>query len=113
MRERIWVRIGDMGSYGWFHDVSEAVYYFEEREIICERGVLPRWRNGGFEIYQYTGDNYISMYWGDDDANFIRDLDAIDREEIEDFCNEVPLVVDVGLLMADVHYSGDLVERVL
>jgi len=89
--ERIWVRIGDMGSYGWFHDVLEAAYYFEEVEVFHE-GVVPRWRNGGFEIFQYTGENYVSMYWGDDDANFIRDLNAEDREVIEDFCYETPTI---------------------
>jgi len=60
----VWVRIGDNGDYEKFNSIEDAAEHIVESTQQNE----IRWRNMGIEMPNYEGDNYISLYWGDDDA---------------------------------------------
>jgi len=74
-----WVRIGDGSDYEKYDDPSEVV------DMFVELGVTPplRWRSGGFECSAFKRNNYVSMYWGDNDADKTRDLNRREQKAFE------------------------------
>jgi hypothetical protein len=87
----IWTRIGDLSEYESFGDDLEAV-----AGRLCELQVGgPRsWRPGGLETAHYKGLNYVSLYHGDAEANFIRDLSASERRALADRLTRLQLGAD-------------------
>ena len=76
--EYVWVRMGDMDSYHKFDDVAGAIDEMKENGVHGPMSWGPfgvRLICGGFE-----GDNHISIFWGDQDANFIRDLNDEEKK---------------------------------
>ncbi len=83
---RLWVRIGDQDNYHDFDSVDEAIGHVadclhsgldsEEEETVCvEEHQLGRYVGPG--LYgivllgtEYQGDNGVSFFWGDDNAQF-------------------------------------------
>ena len=43
----------------------------------------------GIETVNYHGYDFVSLFWGDDDANLTAHLDADDRMEVEEGLVEV------------------------
>lgn len=92
MTKRIWVRMGAAGDYHDFDDPYEAGY--EIGDMYAEmgydlRGILHtnrRWRNKGYEFAEFSADNYVSLFWGDADAQPIDtgELSGGERQEFED-----------------------------
>jgi hypothetical protein len=77
---RWWIRVGDGDDYHDFDDLSEvaealAEYRVEQVEACNEMGVA---------CDQFRGHNYISLFWGDGDAQPLRDLTAGDVEELNE-----------------------------
>ncbi len=68
---KLWMRLGDNGEYNEFGSDLDAV-----ADVLIEAGVGPEifQRHGGIHADGYSGCNYISLYWGDDDAEHERDL---------------------------------------
>lgn len=85
----IWVRVGDMGEYESFDSLDDALDYLNE----LKAGEVTGWVEGGMgvgiETVNYYGYDFISLFWGDDDANLTAHLDADERMEVEEGLVEV------------------------
>jgi len=71
----IWIRLGENGTYEWFEkDFSALAKYLVDMGITQ----ISRWftRDGGhgFVTPEFNGRDYVSCYWGDNDAQFEEDL---------------------------------------
>lgn len=69
---RLWTRFGDGDEYDQHGDDLSAV-----ASALISNGVKEIFRRvkGGIEANGFEGpSNYISLYWGDKDANFVREL---------------------------------------
>ena len=70
----IWVRIGDMGEYESFDSLDDALDYLNE----LKAGEVTGWVEGGMgvgiETVNYHGYDFVSIFWGDDDANLTAHL---------------------------------------
>ena len=71
--QRFWLRMGDMGEYQDFDSIGEVAYYLVEAGITSDeiRQVSGR---SGITARGFQGNNYISLYTGDKDANMIHSL---------------------------------------
>jgi len=77
--EYVWIRMGDTGEYEKFdspYDAGEDVgSRLREVENFKFMGM-------GIRIYPgYSGRNYISLFWGDEEAQPTRDLSDEERSE--------------------------------
>lgn len=70
----IWVRLGDADNYNRFDDVAEAA---EHMSLFGIRHV-HRSQKYGVEAEGLSGQNYISLFYGDDDAQPTRELSGRD-----------------------------------
>jgi hypothetical protein len=61
----VWVRVGDGGDYARFDDLDDAVAYLNELSV----GKVNAWVSSGFATPNYWGHDYISCYWGDEQAD--------------------------------------------
>jgi|GEM_PF-1997322 len=78
--EYVWIRMGDMGGYEKFDSPYDAgkevgLYYLDRVDDFefIEMGISI---SPG-----YTGMNYISLFWGDEDAQPTRDLSEEEKAE--------------------------------
>jgi len=79
MTKKVWLRLGDAGEYEPFDTPEEAasdiaVVFRTDRPLNIVRA-----RHTGVEGIDivgsaYEGENAVSLYWGDDDANLIAPL---------------------------------------
>jgi hypothetical protein len=85
---RLWVRVGDAGEYEPFDDLDVALCYLNE----LNAGNVTAWIDGGpgigFETPNFHGYDFISCFWGDADANLIRQLNAMERAAVESSLEE-------------------------
>jgi hypothetical protein len=85
----VWVRVGDAGEYEAFDALDDALDYLNE----LKAGEVTGWVDGGvgvgIETVNYHGHDFISLFWGDDDANLTAHLDADERVEVEEGLEEV------------------------
>jgi hypothetical protein len=73
MRKLFWVRVGDQADYESFYSIPEAAYHVAELfSMVADsapRGISWRKEGSGFSVHpKFIGQNYISAYWGDKDA---------------------------------------------
>lgn len=79
--ERLWTRFGDASEYDEHGDDLSAV-----ADAMKESGVekIHRRVGRGVEANGFEGKgNYISLFWGDKDANFGRELTDKELEAIK------------------------------
>ena len=85
---RLWMRVGDCGAYENFgDDLAGLIDFLNE----LQAGEVTGWRNDiglGCETINYHGYDFISLYWGDADANPIRELDEEERLVVEERLEE-------------------------
>ncbi len=85
----VWVRVGDMGEYESFDSLDDALDYLN----MLKAGEVTGWVEGGMgvgiETVNYHGYDFVSLFWGDDDANLTAHLDADERMEVEERLEEV------------------------
>jgi len=85
----VWVRVGDMGQYESFDSLDYALDYLNE----LKAGHVTGWVEGGMgvgiETVNYHGYDFISLFWGDEDANLTAHLDAGERMEVEEGLEQV------------------------
>jgi len=95
---KVWVRVGDQDDYRPFEspeiaaaDIHEYLHWpdFEDDGPCgCKHGVTryngPALHGVEFPGTPYIGNNGVSLYWGDDDAQFECELSDMD---LEAFCN--------------------------
>ena len=78
----LWLRLGDYGEYEDFGQDFDALGL-----TLLETGISSAdiflMRDRGFETRGFFGDNYISLYWGDTDGNFVRNLDTEELNELK------------------------------
>jgi len=88
MIEQLWIRVGDCGDYEPCNGLNDALAYLNELNV----GEVTGWTNGpcavGFETSNFWGQDCISCYFGDADANLIRPLNAAERAAVEDGLKE-------------------------
>lgn len=97
--ERLWLRLGDAGEYEDFGQdmaaVAETCAMAGVRSIRrlirtdkanaphrLDRAAVNEYR--GVAADGFEGDNYISLYWGDADANMTRGLSVSEMQEFAD-----------------------------
>ena len=79
--EKLWVRFGDCSEYEYVcWDVLSLNTVFDPDYI----GEFVGWVYAGLVTDRYGGNDYISLYWGDDAGEFIRELDRAEKTEIEE-----------------------------
>lgn len=80
---KLWIRLGDAGDYQAFDSLADAIDYLNE----LSAGEIFDWTTGpmgvGFDTANYWGEDFISCFWGDDEANLIRPLDHGERVVME------------------------------
>lgn len=86
---QLWLRLGDNAEYETFGDDFDAL-----ANMLKEAGIrLPIvWSNGlhGFESSGFTGRDYVTLFWGDKDRNFEKDLDKKQQELVEYLIGSMP-----------------------
>jgi hypothetical protein len=75
----IWVRLGDADTYNRFDNLAEAAEYMS---LFGVRHVHPC-QKYGVESEGLTGQNYISLFFGDDKAQPTRELSGRDVRELK------------------------------
>ena len=84
MSEQLWLRVGDAGDYENFgDDLAALLDYLNE----LRAGEVTGWVLGGIgvglETVNYWGYDFVSLFWGDSNANLIRALDDQERAAVE------------------------------
>ena len=82
---RLWARVGDGGEYEpWGDDLASLIDFLNEIGV----GEVTGWINCGvgigMETVNFYGYDFISLYWGDADANPLRELDEEERTVVEE-----------------------------
>ncbi len=89
MSEQLWIRVGDNGDYEPFDGLNEAIEYLNDLQV----GQVDHWIDGGpgigFATPNYHGFDFISCFWGDNDAQLTRSLNAQERAALEMDLEEV------------------------
>ena len=76
----LWLRIGDGGEYvAHGDDLIGAIQQMIDEGV----GKLLDFVPGGFTTEHFHGNNYISLYYGDQEKNFKSDLDTRERHIVE------------------------------
>ena len=76
----IWVRLGDADNYNRFDDLADAAEYMALFGIKN----VHRCQKYGVVAKGFTGQNYISLFIGDDEAQPIGDLSGKDVRLVND-----------------------------
>lgn len=81
---KCWIRIGDNAEYEGYDTPHEAGYQVGFT-LAGIRGDTPkpRYSNLGMELDGFTGNNCISLFWGDADAQDSIELNASDKLDFE------------------------------
>jgi len=76
----LWVRIGDAGEYEKCDDLDDAIEYLNELRV----GKITGWVKGGFETQNFHGQDYVSIFYGDYQANHLIDIGE-DEDEGQEY----------------------------
>jgi hypothetical protein len=83
-----WVRVGDQGDYQPVDDLDAVIGTLNEWRV----GEVTAWVDGGIgvgiETTECYGYDFISLFWGDDQANLIRPLNGWERAKVEEGVTE-------------------------
>jgi hypothetical protein len=75
----LWVRAGDGDNYNPFDGLQEVADYLAD---MGATGPLEWCNNYGVTSPEFRGNNYISLFWGDADAQPTRSLTTSEHDEI-------------------------------
>lgn len=76
----LWLRLGDASDYESSHSIECSLL----AECFQRGDSFAGWVEAGLCVApHYLGQNYISLYWGDADANLVRELDTAERLAVE------------------------------
>jgi len=76
---KLWVRAGDGDSYNGFDGFHEVADYLSE---MGATNSLERCNKYGVTSPEFQGRNYVSLFWGDDDAQPTRSLTTGEHKEV-------------------------------
>ena len=84
--KRVWIRLGDLAEYEAFDNPYDAGLDVGERIGVGKPEPLAfYYRAAGVSIPpSFVVNNYISLFWGDEGAQWIRDLTNIEKRRFED-----------------------------
>ena len=68
---KLWIRAGDSDNYNSFDDLEDGADYLSD---VGATHPLEFCNEYGVTGTEYRGQNYISLFWGDADAQPIRSL---------------------------------------
>lgn len=78
----VWIRMGDLGGYYGFDSPEEAGNHVGCR--LDEWDDTFRYRISGVMLPpKFVGDNYVSLFWGDEDARYERGLSLAEQDRFE------------------------------
>lgn len=84
-KRRVWMRMGDSDEYHYYDSPFDAGYdlggHLSETGTEEFKASDISWRNMGLEVDGFTGYNYVSLFWGDDDAQNPRELSSRDKAQ--------------------------------
>ena len=78
-----WIRCGDQGDYQPVDDLDAVIESLNEWRVGEVTGWVESGIGVGLETTTCHGYDFISLFWGDDQANLIRPLDAEERAAVE------------------------------
>jgi len=78
--ESLWIRYGDTGEY---HKIDWFSCELEQHLDPTDIGPFMAWVPGGLITTVMQGSNYVSLFWGDKDAQRTRDLNDEEKVEVE------------------------------
>lgn len=84
---KLWVRAGDADNYNAFDGFQEVADYLAEMGATFP---LEWFNEYGVTSPEYRGQNYISLFWGDDDAQPIRPLTVAEHNEVNRLLQSLP-----------------------
>ena len=76
----VWVRTGDACEYEKFDDIIDATDHLKEAGVKCR---IYWGDHGKLFAPGFAGDNHISFFWGNKNGDFVRDLNADEKKEVE------------------------------
>lgn len=79
-----WIRVGDQGDYQPVDDLDAVIESLNEWQVGEVTGWVEGGRGVGVETTKCYGYDFISLFWGDDQANLIRPLDAEERATVDE-----------------------------
>ncbi len=79
-----WIRVGDQGDYQPVDDLDGLIETLNEWRVGEVTGWVNAGRGVGVETTNNYGYDFVSLFWGDDQANLIRELDADERAAVEE-----------------------------
>lgn len=79
----LWLRIGDGGEYEKFGDDFDALADALYEGSVPADGFAWRADGTGFETPNYPGQNYVSLFWGDEQGNLVEPLSIDERRDVE------------------------------
>lgn len=83
MTEYTWIRLGDVAEYEKFNSPYEAG--LKVKDALAP--FIPEafyYRAAGVSVPpNFVGNNYISLFWGDENAQWIRDLTKVEKGDFE------------------------------
>jgi len=81
---KVWIRIGDLDEYHDFDTPYDAGLEVGQR-IGKPEPLAFHYRAAGVSIPpNFVVNNYISLFWGDKDAQWTRDLTNAEKRQFED-----------------------------
>jgi len=100
--KRLWLRLGDHANYLPYDSLSEVIEFFNNINL---HGPLTRANTYGFQNEQFKGFNYISLFWGDIDAQVQAPLSDAELIELNNKLG-VGGIQSISLKKADKLYVG-------
>lgn len=81
--EWLWARFGDSDDYGRHDDLMSVADTLRALIDLNNEEYLLVWRNDatGFHIGPFQGNNYVSLFWGDESGALIRGVSKRGRDE--------------------------------
>ena len=83
-----WMRVGDQGDYAPYDDLDTVIDTLNEWRVGEVTGWVESGIGVGLETMSCYGYDFVSLFWGDDQANLIRPLDAEERANVEESVTE-------------------------
>lgn len=106
----LWARVGDSGVYTSYDDLSQAAFGIRDDGVT---GRVDTWQTGpdghgaGISTASHSGQDYVSLYWGDRKCQYERGLYARERKAFE---SEFNLLDMIAMTVTNVRPTGDYEE---
>ena len=83
--EQLWIRLGDNAEYENFDGIDEIASYISGFMDMDEVDTIRSYNHGIASEPNFSDRNYISLFWGDNDAQISRDLTSEELADLIDY----------------------------